>query len=157
MIDTSAYRPNVGVVLFHGDGRVWMGRRAGTPEPYNWQFPQGGVDEGEELEAAAFRELQEETGVRSASLLGRTADWLTYDFPAHHASSKVYKGWKGQKQIWFALRFEGADHEIDLGQHGVPEFDAWRWGTLEEAPRLVVPFKRPIYETVQQTFAHFAR
>lgn len=157
MIDTSAYRPNVGVVLFHGDGRVWMGRRAGTPEPYNWQFPQGGVDEGEELEAAAFRELREETGVRSASLLGRTADWLTYDFPAHHASSKVYKGWKGQKQIWFALRFEGADHEIDLEQHGVPEFDAWRWGALDEAPGLVVPFKRPIYETVQQTFAHFAR
>ena len=157
MSDVSAYRPNVGVVLFHQDGRVWLGRRAGTPAPFNWQFPQGGVDDGEDLEAAAFRELQEETGVCSARLLGRTADWLTYDFPAEHKSSKVYKGWKGQKQIWFALRFEGDDSEINLDQHHPPEFDAWRWGALSEAPGLVVPFKRPIYEIVQQTFADFAR
>ena len=70
-IDLSAYRPNVGVVLFNTAGQVWLGRRAKTPEPWNWQFPQGGVDEGENLEAAALRELQEETGVRSVELLGR--------------------------------------------------------------------------------------
>ena len=157
MSDLTGYRPNVGVVLFHPDGRVWLGRRAGTPAPYNWQFPQGGVDDGEDLEVAAFRELEEETGVRSARLLGRTTEWLTYDFPAGHKTSKVYKGWKGQKQIWFALRFEGEDHEINLDQHETPEFDAWRWGILMEAPGLVVPFKKPIYELVQRAFAEFAQ
>src|SRR5437762_291303 len=80
-IELDLYRPNVGVVLFNVDGRVWLGRRAHTPGPFNWQFPQGGVDKGEELEAAAKRELQEETGVVSAELLDRTEDWITYDFP----------------------------------------------------------------------------
>lgn len=79
--DLSAYRPNVGVVLFNAAGQVWLGRRANTPEPWNWQFPQGGVDEDEDLEAAALRELQEETGVRSVELLGRTGGWIVYDFP----------------------------------------------------------------------------
>lgn len=157
MIDLSAYRPNVGVVLFHPDGRVWLGRRAKTPGPYNWQFPQGGADEGEDLEAAAIRELHEETGARSITHLGRTEGWLTYDFPPEHTGSKIARGWRGQKQVWFALRFEGQDTEIDLTVHGHPEFDAWRWGELEEAPGLVVPFKRPTYEAVVEAFRPFAR
>ncbi len=156
MIELSAYRPNVGVVLFHPDGRVWLGRRAQTPAPYNWQFPQGGVDDGEDLGAAALRELAEETGVRSTSYLGRTPGWLAYDFPADHGGSKIAKGWKGQRQVWFALRFEGAEAEIDLLAHGHPEFDDWRWGDLDEAPALVVPFKRPTYETVVEAFRDFA-
>jgi putative (di)nucleoside polyphosphate hydrolase len=156
MTDLSAYRPNVGVVLFHPDGRVWLGRRANTPGPYNWQFPQGGVDEGEDLQAAAVRELQEETGVRTTSLLGRTEDWLAYDFPADHSGSKIAKGWKGQRQVWFALRFEGDESEIDLYGHGHPEFEAWRWGELAEAPALVVPFKRPTYEAVVSAFQLYA-
>jgi putative (di)nucleoside polyphosphate hydrolase len=156
MIELSAYRPNVGVVLFHPDGRVWLGRRAQTPGPYSWQFPQGGVDDGEDLEAAALRELQEETGVRATSPLGRTQGWLTYDFPADHSGSKIAKGWKGQRQVWFALRFEGQDAEIDLLAHGHPEFDAWRWGDLDEAPGLVVPFKRSTYEAVVKAFRGFA-
>ena len=156
MTDLSAYRPNVGVVLFHRDGRVWLGRRAGTPGPYNWQFPQGGVDAGEDLQAAALRELQEETGVRTVVLLGRTEGWLAYDFPADHSGSKIAKGWKGQRQVWFALRFEGEESEIDLWGHGHPEFDAWRWGELDEAPDLVVPFKRPTYEAVVAAFRPYA-
>lgn len=156
MTDLSAYRPNVGVVLFHRDGRVWLGRRAGTPGPYNWQFPQGGVDAGEDLQVAALRELQEETGVRTVALLGRTEGWLAYDFPADHSGSKIAKGWKGQRQVWFAVRFEGEESEIDLWGHGHPEFDAWRWGELDEAPDLVVPFKRPTYEIVVTAFRPYA-
>jgi putative (di)nucleoside polyphosphate hydrolase len=152
----SLYRPNVGVVLFHPDGRVWLGRRAKTPGPHNWQFPQGGVDPGEDLADAARRELAEETGATSVTHLGRTDGWLAYDFPPDHTGTKAMRGWKGQKQVWFALRFDGDDGEFDLAAHPPPEFDAWRWGFLDEAADLVVPFKRGSYEAVASAFAPFA-
>ena len=151
-MDLSLYRPNVGVVLFHLDGRVWYGRRHGVAGPDNWQFPQGGVDEGEDLLDAARRELKEETGVVSAELLARTPDWIAYDFPADMIGKKIAKGWRGQKQVWFAMRFTGDESEIDLEQHHEIEFDAWRWGTLAEAPGLIVPFKRAAYEQVVAAF-----
>ena len=150
------YRPNVGVVLFHADGLVWLGKRAKTPGPWCWQFPQGGVDAGEDLEAAARRELAEETGARRVTYLGRTDGWLTYDFPPEASGAKIARGWKGQKQAWFAFRFDGEDSDFDLAAHGEPEFEAWRWGYLEEAPALIVPFKRPVYEAVARAFAGFA-
>lgn len=155
--DLALYRPNVGVVLFHPDGRVWLGRRSGTPGPHNWQFPQGGVDEGEDLETAARRELAEETGARSVALLDRTHDWIAYDFPHGHGGAKRLRGWKGQKQVWFAFRFEGEDAEFDLAAHGPPEFEAWRWALLEEAAELIVPFKQAAYERVVAAFGAHAR
>ena len=156
MTDLPAYRPNVGVVLFHPDGRVWLGRRAQTPPPYNWQFPQGGVDEGEDLEVAARRELAEETGAVSATYLGRTDDWVVYDYPAGFSGPKSARGFKGQKQVWFAFRFDGDEAEFDLAAHHEPEFDAWRWGYLAETPDLIVPFKRAAYEAMVGAFAVFA-
>jgi putative (di)nucleoside polyphosphate hydrolase len=156
MNDLDRYRPNVGVVLFHKDGRVWLGRRANTPEPHNWQFPQGGVDPGEDLYDAARRELAEETGVTSTTLLGRTDGWIVYDFPPEHTGTKRAQGWKGQRQVWFALRFDGEESEVDLAAHGQPEFDDWRWGYLAEAADLVVPFKRHAYDTVARAFEPFA-
>ena len=156
MTDLPRHRPNVGIVLFHPDGRVWYGRRAGTAGPHNWQFPQGGVDKGEDLEAAARRELEEETGVISVDLLSRTEGWIVYDFPetlkAQHAL-EGRKPWDGQKQVWFAFRFTGAESEIVLDRHAEIEFDAWRWGALSDAPDLIVPFKRATYEQVVAVFA----
>lgn len=157
-LDHPKHRPNVGVVLFHPDGRVWLGRRAQQAPPFNWQFPQGGVDEGEDLEAAARRELAEETGVTSVTLLGRTEGWITYDFPPEVlANEKRARGWLGQKQVWFAYRFVGEESEIDLEADQHVEFDAWKWGRLDEAPELIVPFKRGVYEAVVAAFEGFAR
>lgn len=142
------FRPNVGVVLFNRDGRVWYGRRVGdfadfgeTPEKFRWQMPQGGIDADEEIVTAAYRELKEETGVTSARLLTVTPGWLAYRFPAEYKK----KNWKGQRQKWATMLFEGNDTEVDLCADDEQEFDDWRWGELEEAPELIVPFKRHVY------------
>lgn len=155
MADLKHYRPNVGVVPFHPDGRVWLGHRIGAAGPHSWQFPQGGVDAGEDLEAAARRELAEETGIQTVTLLGRTDGWMIYDFPPEHGRKKGHN-WKGQRQVWFAFRVDGPEAEIDLSGHGHPEFDDWRWARLDETLDLVVPFKRATYEQVVSAFAPFA-
>lgn len=150
------YRPNVGVILFNRDGRVWIGRRVGDfadigeeREQWRWQMPQGGIDAGEGIEQAAFRELKEETGVVSARILALTPGWLAYDFPPGYKK----KDWRGQRQKWAAMLFEGEDAEIDLAADDKQEFDAWRWAELEETPGLIVPFKRKVYEELVRGFA----
>lgn len=154
--DLRLYRPNVGIVVFDGGGRVWLGRRVGARGNHSWQFPQGGVDPGEDWEEAARRELREETGITSVTLLGRTDDWIVYDFPPEARGGKFARGFKGQRQKWFAFRFTGQDAEIDLAAHAPVEFDAWRWAAIEEVAGLVVPFKRQAYETVIAGFRGFA-
>lgn len=158
------YRPCVATAVFNRDGRVFIGRRLDGPEhvdrTHDWQLPQGGLDAGEDTYACALRELHEETNIRSVSHLGTIDDWLTYDIP-REILGQAWKGkYRGQTQKWFALRFTGEDSEIDIthpagGAHK-PEFIAWRWEPLENAPNLVVPFKRQVYERVVKEFARFA-
>ncbi len=151
------YRPNVGIILASHDGHVWLGRRAGAPGPLNWQFPQGGVDEGESLLEAARRELREETGATSVTLLGRTEDWMAYAFPEAVRRAKYSKGWIGQKQIWFLFRFDGRDDEFDIASHAPQEFDQWRWATPEDALGSIVAFKQNTYREVLEILGPLIR
>jgi putative (di)nucleoside polyphosphate hydrolase len=165
MIDPEGlpYRPCAGVMLINQDGRIFVGQRADRSEEGVdsawWQMPQGGLEEGEEPEAGARRELAEETGVTSARFLARTQDWLTYDLPAELVGIAWEGRYRGQKQMWFAARFEGPQSEIDLGarEGHAQEFDAWRWVTLAELPSLVVPFKRKVYAAVIAQLGEFAQ
>ena len=150
------YRPCVGIVVFDRRGKVWLGQRIGALPPYNWQFPQGGVDAGEDLTTAALRELHEETGMSSVEYLGQTAGWILYDFPPEVMASGGGRGFKGQKQVWFAYRFVGSDQEVNLDAHHPPEFEVWRWADPSEASQGVVAFKRTVYDQVLQAFANHA-
>ena len=145
------YRPCVGVVLVNAQGRIFTGERVDTPGA--WQMPQGGIDAGETSDAAAFRELEEETGVtpRSAWLVAKSPNWVCYDLP-DHLVGKLWKGrYRGQRQKWFLLEFVGDDDEIDIFKRD-KEFARWRWSTPEEVLRDIVPFKREVYEHVIAAF-----
>jgi putative (di)nucleoside polyphosphate hydrolase len=154
------YRRNVGAVLFNAAGLVLVARRADMPNaegaPGGWQLPQGGIDADEDPRVAIFRELGEEIGTADAEILGEYPGWLRYDLP-EALIGKAFKGrYRGQLQLWFALRFRGVDADIRLDLDPHPEFDAWRWAELRELPALAVGFKRPIYEALAREFAIYA-
>ena len=164
-IEKLPYRPCVGIALFNRAGQVWVGNRSDEGADAEgmgewWQMPQGGLDDGENPYAAALRELYEETSVKSASLIAEAPNWLTYDLPANLIPSSWGGRYRGQKQKWFALRFEGSDDEIDVRHPGggkyKPEFSSWRWEKLARLPQLIVPFKREVYEAVVKAFSGIA-
>ncbi|MCP1200959.1 RNA pyrophosphohydrolase [Notoacmeibacter sp. MSK16QG-6] len=157
------YRPCIGVMVLNRDGLVWAGHRKVEPNgevqssEHLWQMPQGGIDKGEDAEPAARRELYEETGIRTVRLLDETPDWLTYDLPDHLIGKALKGKYRGQKQRWFAYRFEGDESEIRIDPppdgHSA-EFDDWAWKEMTDLPGLIVPFKRSLYEQVIAHFSH---
>ncbi len=158
------YRPCVGVMVINRDGLIWVGRRIEATQRNEgsgnwWQMPQGGIDEGEDAAKAALRELEEETGIRSAEIIAEAPRPYVYDLP-EELIGKAWGGrYRGQTQRWFAVRFIGDDREIDIRPRKghEPEFDAWRWVPLDELVDLIVPFKRQVYEQVVAAFAPLVR
>jgi putative (di)nucleoside polyphosphate hydrolase len=159
------YRRCAGAALANRAGDVLIGQRVKSREGvdlagFDWQMPQGGVDDGETPLEAARRELFEETNVSSVSVIAEAPDWLSYDLPAN--LSGRWKGkYRGQTQKWFLFRFEGEDSEIEIrfpGGGAYPaEFQAWRWERWEALPDLIVPFKREVYRRIVEIFAPIAR
>ena len=150
--DQRPYRLGVGLVLFNAQGQVFVARRIDSGDAA-WQFPQGGIDEGEDPAQTALREMEEEIGTNKATIIASSREWLGYDLPPDVAD-KCWKGkYRGQKQKWFALRFTGCDADINI-QTEHPEFSDWKWLPLDQVLDLIVAFKRDLYEQVVAEFAH---
>jgi len=151
------YRPCAGAMLVNREGRVFVGQRIDTVLEA-WQMPQGGIDPGEDAEAAARRELGEETGVTPdhLELIAEAPDELFYDLPPELVG-KAWKGrYRGQRQRWFLYRFTGRDTDVNIATSH-PEFRAWRWAEPADLPAMAVPFKRALYEEVLRVFGPHLR
>ncbi|ACT57030.1 RNA pyrophosphohydrolase [Candidatus Liberibacter asiaticus] len=154
------YRRGVGILILNQDDLVWVGRRCFHDNNKHlslWQMPQGGINPQEDPLDAAYRELYEETGIKSISLLGQGDSYIQYDFPAHCIQEN---GYVGQMQKWFAFRFQGLTSEIcvDRTAYGYEsEFDAWTWVSLWDTPNIVVDFKKEAYRQVVADFAYLIK
>ena len=155
--DHLQYRPCVGTMLVNAKGEAFVGKRIDNREGDWWQMPQGGVDPGEDLDAAMLRELGEETGAKPQHLeiLHRMEEELFYDLPPE-LHGKLWGGkYKGQRQSWYLVRFTGENSDIDLEAHEHPEFCEWKWVDPDLLPELIVPFKKPVYEAVVAAFRDY--
>ncbi len=155
MIDAEGYRANVGIVIINDRGQVFWARRFGQ---HSWQYPQGGVDNGENAEQTLYRELEEEVGLKPehVEIVASTKHWLKYKLPKRlirHDSKPVCIG---QKQKWFLLRLIAPESAINLQASNHPEFDDWRWVSYWYPVRQVVSFKRDVYRKVMKEFASHA-
>jgi putative (di)nucleoside polyphosphate hydrolase len=143
-IDADGFRANVGIVLIRDDRQVFLGGRTGGR---GWQFPQGGVRQGEAPEEALFRELKEEIGLEreDVSLLASTRSWLRYRLPKQYVRRNSHPPCIGQKQRWFLLRFIGSEDRFRFDSTGEPEFESWQWVDYWTPVREVIFFKRAVY------------
>ena len=146
------YRPGAGVMLLNREGKVFVAQRLDSTLEA-WQMPQGGLDEGEDPQEGALRELEEETGIPrdKVEILARCPIELTYDLP-DDLVGKMWEGrWRGQRQHWFLARFLGEDSDVDI-ETDHPEFRAWKWAEPDELPAMIVPFKKKLYEALLRAF-----
>ena len=154
MLDREGFRPNVGIIICNAKNEVFGGKRI---REHSWQFPQGGIKRGETPEQAMYRELNEEVGLlpEHVSILGRTKDWLRYEVPIHWIKREWRGSYRGQKQIWFLLRFVGRDTDVSLRASTHPEFDAWCWHQYWVSLESVIEFKRKVYEQALNELVRF--
>jgi putative (di)nucleoside polyphosphate hydrolase len=144
VIDSNGYRPNVGIVICNRIGQVLWAKRIGQSA---WQFPQGGIDQDEHIEAALFRELEEEVGLKEVdvNILHQTKDWLHYDLPRNYIRQHKDPVCIGQKQKWFLLSLESDESAVQLKGDVQPEFDDWQWVSYWYPINQVIEFKRDVY------------
>ena len=156
MIDKEGYRPNVAIVILNDNDKVLWAKRVAEDA---WQFPQGGINEGESLEEAMYRELMEEVGLgpNHVKILGKTKYWLRYEVPKQWVRRDGASRYKGQKQIWFLLKFVGKDSDVLLTNSDKPEFDSWRWDNFWSPLKQVIDFKREVYEKALNELSIFLR
>lgn len=142
-LTTGKYRNNVAIIIIHEGKILFCRRKSSYYEREAWQLPQGGVETGEDLEHAVHREIQEETGMTGAKILGRTKDYLYYKWPDGLSRAKPENNYIGQKQIYFVVEVQNSSlSQISDSE----EFDAFEWVTIETILEKIVEFKRPIYE-----------
>ena len=141
-------RIGVGIILLNDDNKVFVARRIDNSKNF-WQMPQGGVDDGEDFLKAAFRELEEETSIKSVELIKELDGTITYELP-DHLLGIIWKGrYKGQRQKWFLMKFIGKDNEINI-KTKKPEFLDWKWIALDQITEAVVDFKLHVYKELQK-------
>lgn len=153
MIDAEGFRPNVGIVIANGAGRLLWARRVGGRDA--WQFPQGGVNDGEKPEEALFRELHEEVGLlpEAVEVIGSTHGWLRYRLPQRYQRKGQKPLCVGQKQKWYLLRLLADDSAVSLSGDHKPEFDHWQWVSYWYPLDQVVYFKRDVYRRALKELA----
>ena len=141
-------RSGVGIVVLNQKNKVFVAKRIDNPKDY-WQMPQGGVDDGEDFLAAAYRELKEETSIKNVELIKEFEDTITYELP-DHLLGIIWKGrYKGQKQKWFLMRFTGEEKEINI-RTKKPEFLDWKWIEIDSLTDVVVDFKLHVYRELKE-------
>ena len=141
-------RSGVGIVVLNKKNQVFLAKRIDNPKNF-WQMPQGGVDDGEKFIEAAYRELDEETNIKSVELIKELDGTITYELP-NHLLGIIWKGkYRGQKQKWFLMRFVGEDKEINIKTKN-PEFLDWKWIDLNQITEVVVDFKLHVYRELKE-------
>lgn len=156
--DSSAFRLGVGIMLVNADKKVFVGRRIDqTRQKENdivskvWQMPQGGIDSGEHLEEALWREMDEEIGCSKGEIIAESKEWYSYDLPLD-LQIRIWGGrFQGQKQKWFLVKFLGDEKDINLNTH-YPEFSSWKWVDCDELIDIIVPFKKELYKKIVGEF-----
>jgi putative (di)nucleoside polyphosphate hydrolase len=149
------YRPCVGIMLINDNGYIFGGQRIDN-RAEAWQMPQGGIDAGEDVKTACFREMREEIGTDKADILSIHPEWLNYDIPLPLADRLWGGSYRGQSQKWVALRYTGQDSDINIATEE-PEFFSWQWMSPADLIQLAVPFKRPVYEDIMTQFARYIK
>ena len=141
---TLPLRIGVGAIVLNNENKVFVGKRKDNPVN-KWQMPQGGVDENESFLTAMKRELNEETSIKSIQIIKGLDGWFQYELPKNLVGI-IWKGkFRGQKQKWFVVRFTGEESEINLKTEH-PEFIEWKWVEMDELPKIIVDFKKDVYE-----------